>query len=103
MSEPNSAQKQIADNLVRELSDRGQIVEGGWRAYELLSGLSEASEPIRREMRNAFFLGAQHTFASVIGMLEPGTEPTQQDLERMTLLFNELETFKKEIQGAYPQ
>lgn len=87
------ATKQLADSLLQELSDRGQIVEGGWKAYELLSGLKNASEIQRNECRKAFFLGAQHLFASIIGFLSPGTEADDLDLERMTKLDAELRAF----------
>lgn len=92
-------QKQIADSLLRELSDRGQIIEGGWRGYELLSGLRDAPETQRKECRKAFFLGAQHLFSSVLGMLDPGTEATDLDLERMHKLDAELRMFLKELKG----
>ena len=95
MTDPR--QQQIAISLLQELSDRGQIIEGGWRAYELLSGLKTASEVQRNECRKAFFLGAQHLFSSVLGMLDPGSEPTDLDLERMTKLDAELRLFLAEM------
>lgn len=88
-------QRQIADSLLQELSDRGQIVEGGWRAYELLSGLKDAPEVQRNECRKAYFLGAQHLFSSVLGMLSPDSE---LDCERMTKLDKELRQFIKSIE-----
>ncbi len=90
--------KEIADALLRECSDRGQIVEGGWKAYEILNGLTKASEVQRNECRKAFFLGAQHVFASMLGMLDPGTEATELDLERMDKLDAELRRFIKELE-----
>ena len=95
MNDPR--QRQIADALLRELSDRGQIIEGGWRCYELLSGLKNAPEIQRNECRKAFFLGAQHLFGSVLGMLDPGMEPTDLDLERMKKLNAELRAFLKSL------
>lgn len=96
MSEP--VQRQIADNLLRELSDRGQIVEGGWKAYELLTGLSKTSDLQRKECRKAFFFGAQHVFGSLVTMLEPGTtDATDTDIERMKKLDAELRQFLKEM------
>ena len=90
----------VADNLLRELSDRGQIVEGGWKAYELLTNLKMASEVQRTECRKAYFFGAQHLFASVMGMLDPGREPTERDMERMTKLHTELEVFVEQMRKA---
>lgn len=93
MSTPEQQRAEIADNLVRELSDRGQIVEGGWRAYELMTGLNNASDIQRSECRKAFFFGAQHLFATLLGVLEPGAEPTEADMERMDKLDAELKRF----------
>lgn len=93
----NDIRKQTADSLLQELSDRGQIVEGGWKAYELLSGLNYSPDIQRYEYRKAFFLGAQHVFSSIIRMLDPGLEPTDLDLERMNKLNTELNQFVKEL------
>ncbi len=90
----------MAEALLRELSDRGQIVEGGWRAYELLGGLKNAPETQRKECRKAWFLGAQHLFSCVLGMLDEDAEPTTQDLERMSKLDAELRKFIEEIKGG---
>lgn len=89
--------REIADNLMRELSDRGQIIEGGWRAYELLTGLKDAPAIQRHECRKAWYLGAQHLFASILSFLEPGTEETPTDMERMDKLDAELKRFMQEM------
>ena len=97
---PNmSIQRQIAENLLRELSDRGKIVEGGWKAYELLSGLQNCPEVQRNECRKAFFLGAQHLWSSMFGCLDPGMEPTDRDMDRMEKLQAELEKFTASLKG----
>lgn len=83
----------MADMILKDLSDRGQVVEGGWRAYELLCGLQNVSSTQRNECRKAFFFGAGHVFTSMITMMEPGTEPTDKDMERMNKLNSELEIF----------
>lgn len=49
------------------------------------------------EMRKAFFAGAQHLFASLMGILEPGSEPTEKDLNRMSLIDTELRDFVNEL------
>lgn len=95
----NDPINKIADALLQELSDRGQIIEGGWKAYELVSGLKNASEVQRNECRKAFFLGAQHLFSSIIGMLSPDNEPTESDMQRMDKLDAELRKFLKELKG----
>ncbi len=94
-------QKEIADNLTRELADRGQIIEGGWKALEILS-LQGVSDVQRSEMRKAYFLGAQHLWASMMGILDPapGVEPTELDMERFTKIDAELEKFVEEMKGT---
>ena len=84
--------QQLATDITLELSNRGQIIEGGWKAYELLS-LRHCSELQCNEMRKAFYLGAQHLFASIMSILEPGTEPTDKDMNRVTLINEELNRF----------
>lgn len=93
--------REMADALLRELSDRGQIVEGGWRAYEILT-LKDASEIQRSECRKAYFFGAEHVFMSMMGMLDsgPGTEPTELELERMDKLHAEITRFVDEIKAT---
>jgi hypothetical protein len=51
----------------------------------------------------AFFGGAQHLFGSINTMLDdgPDTEPTEQDLRRMTLIAHELNTFIEEYKQLY--
>ena len=91
-------QREMVDNLNRELADRGQIIEGGWRAFEILS-LQGCSEVQRTEMRKAYFLGAQHLWSSMMSALDPapGTEPTELDMERFTKINAELEKFIEEM------
>jgi hypothetical protein len=88
----------VAEALISELSDRGQIVEGGWKAYELLV-LKDTSELQRSECRKAFFFGAQHLLGSMLGFMDPGEEPTESDMERMKKLEAELSRFVKEMQA----
>jgi hypothetical protein len=46
------------------------------------------------ELRNAFFAGAQHLFASLITILDPGeVEPTAADLAMMDAINVELKLF----------
>jgi len=90
------AERQIAEALTRECIDRGQIIEGGWKALELLM-LKTASDIQRSEMRKAYYFGAQHLWASIMNILEPGAEPTELDLERMTKINEELNRFIEEM------
>jgi hypothetical protein len=79
---------EVAMAVTKELSDRGQIMEGGWRGFALLCGVENDKAPALRE---AYYSGAQHLFGSIMSILEPGAEPTEKDLHRMTLIHEELD------------
>jgi len=87
----------VIDKILAEWADKGKIIEGGWMAYVATSGLGSAPEMQRTEMRKAYMLGAQHLFASIMGILDPGSEPTEKDLKRMDLIHHELEAFRRSL------
>jgi len=88
--------KEIALAVMKKWSDEGKIIEGGWQAFCIVS-LSDAMEVQRRDMRKAYYLGAQHLWASLMNILEPGAEPTAKDEQRMQLIDDELKAFVDEI------
>lgn len=83
----------LVDELTKKLIDEGKLIEAGWTSYDKLVLSSDAPQIQRDECRIAFFAGAQHLLGSIMGMLDPGTEPTQKDLERMTQIDSELRAF----------
>jgi hypothetical protein len=89
----------LIDRIVGEWADKGKLIEGGWQAYVATSGLAAAPQTQRREMHTAYFLGAQHLLASMTGIMDPDpdAEPTQKDMLRMSLIYEELEVFRKSI------
>jgi hypothetical protein len=89
--------KEFIDELCKALTDKGQLIEAGWRSYELIVLDEHASDIQRKETRIAFFAGAQHLYSSIMSILEPGTEPTGNDLHRMAQIHEELEKFEKEL------
>lgn len=95
--------RQIVEQITKEFADRGMIMEGGWKALLALDVPPGASDLQKSEMRKAYFYGAQHLFASILSIMEPGTEPTEKDMNRVTLISKELERFadklKKEEQN----
>ncbi len=100
MQSPDQRQQivnEVVDKLTKEHADRGMIMEGGWQAFLVVGMPSDASDLQKSEMRKAYYLGAQHLFASIMGILDPGTEPTEQDMQRMTLISKELERFTQEM------
>ena len=83
----------IANAITEKFSREGKIIEVGWQALRLMSVPTNACDIQLKEMRNCFFAGAQHLFASILNTLDPGREPTDKDLHRMTLIQKELDDF----------
>jgi hypothetical protein len=93
----NEQQRKLHDEIAKKLTDEGRLIEIGWATMNAFVLPPDASPTQRAEMRKAFFCGAQHLYASIMGILEPGAEPTDKDLERMSLIHHELEAFRKEV------
>lgn len=89
--------RKIVDEVTKQLVDEGKLIEAGWKGLQLTVLPPDASPIQLQEMRKAFFAGAQHLFASIMSFLEEGQEPTNKDLDRMTLIHKELEEFVKEL------
>lgn len=90
------------DELARKLTEEGKLIEAGWVGLMLACNLFEASEVQKREMKKAFFAGAQHLFGSLMSVLDPDSEPTDKDLEMMNLIHTELMTWITEFkQGTF--
>ena len=87
----------LIDSITSEWADKGKLIEGGWWAYVATSGLTTAPETQRTEMRKAYMLGAQHLFASLMGILDSDREPTAKDLHRMDLIHQELDAFRRSL------
>jgi hypothetical protein len=89
--------QRYAQRIADSWADKGKIIEGGWRAYEHLVLPPDASDTQRAETRKAWFLGAEHIFSTIMMVMDPGEEPSDRDLARMSKLHAELEAFKLEL------
>jgi hypothetical protein len=85
------------DAVCRKLTDEGRLIEAGWVALRLAAIPSDAPQVQIDEMRKAFFAGAQHLFASIMSILEPGDEPTDKDLERIGQINAELDQYVAQL------
>jgi hypothetical protein len=85
--------RKLVEELTKKCVDEGKLIEAGWIGYDKLVINPKAPQIQRDEMRMAFFAGAQHLFASMLGMLDPLTDPTPTDLERMSQIDAELRAF----------
>ena len=92
-------------HLTKSLIDDGKLIEAGWQALRQMAVAPDAPDIQLEEMRNAFFAGAQHLFGSVMGAMDPDSEPTADDMRRMDLIHRELNDFIKEytLKHAKPE
>lgn len=93
------SQQELIEKITREWAAKGKILEGGWLAYAA-TGMALTTDPAKlAELRKAYFLGAQHLFASIMGMFDPGSDATEGDLRRMDLIHAELQAFEESLRA----
>jgi hypothetical protein len=97
------ADRAFLERLSRELADKGKLIEAGWTGFRLAVISPDAPAIQLDEMRKAFFAGSQHLFTSIMTIMDPGQEPTEADLERLTLINKELEEFAKNLLANHPK
>jgi len=91
------ADRQFLEQLSRKLADEGKLIEAGWEAMRIVMVPPNASAEQLDAMRMAYMAGAQHLFASIMSILEPGQEETEADMRRMDLIDQELQAVSKEL------
>lgn len=85
--------RKLLTEIERRLVDDGKLIEAGWVGLQIAAIPKDASPTQLEEMRSAFFAGAQHLFACITDILDPGEEPTEKDLQRMDQIDKELRRF----------
>lgn len=91
------AQRRKLEELTSGLADQGKIIEAGFAAYAITSMHPRASAQLLGVCHHAYMAGAQHLYGSLMTFLDDGEEPTDQDLERLTLIANELNAWAVRI------
>jgi len=97
----NNKRRELMEAIIRELIDEGRIIEAGFASYKIAVMNPNAGTDQIIETRRAFFAGAQHLFASIMSVLEPGSEPTNNDMHRITQIHEELNRFIVELKSKY--
>lgn len=92
------ADRTYLEDLSRRLADEGKLIEAGWVAMRITMIPLDAPAVHLQEMRLVYMAGAQHLFASIMMILEPGTEATDADMRRIDLIDRELKAFGKELE-----
>lgn len=90
------------ERLTKELVDKGQILEAGWVGLRLAAIPLNAPPLQLEEMHKAYMAGAQHLWASIMTVLDPGSEPTDADMERMAAIDAELRAFGDKLMADLP-
>jgi hypothetical protein len=89
----HSKHREWLEGMSREFVDKGLLIEAGWMSFRAAAISMNAPDDQLREMRLAFFAGAQHLFGSMMTILDPDAEPTEDDLKRMENINTELNNF----------
>jgi len=87
----------VSDQIAKATADQGRLIEFGWFAAQRVLQWDGKSEAERRDLRLAFYTGAQHLWGSIMGLLDPGVVVTDDDLSRMDLIGEELDSFAREM------
>lgn len=96
------ADRAYLERLSRQLVDDGKLIEAGWISLRIAAVPLDAPAVQLDEMRKAYMAGAQHLFASIMTILEPDEEPTDNDLRRMDLIAGELSAYGDSLLADLP-
>lgn len=72
---------------------KSKVIGSLWESYRKNVIAKDAGPTQLKEMRFAFYAGASSLFSTIINLLEPGTEPTENDLNRMSAIQDEIQEF----------
>ena len=89
--------ERAATELTKNLIDQGKLIEAGFAAFASYVIPPNAPATQLREMQLAWMAGAEHVWSSVMGMLDPGEEPSEADLRRMGLIQQEIDKWRTKI------
>lgn len=83
-----------AHETAKALIDQGMLLEAGFALFATYVIPKDAPAIQLQEMRLAFMAGADHVFSTVMGVLDPEEEPTDEDMRRMELIHAEIEKWR---------
>ena len=89
--------EQAMQDLTRRLVDDGKMIEAGWVGLRAMWLAPDTPDFQVAELRKAFMAGAQHTWSSIMTMLDPGENETPDDMTRMSKIQTELDAFGAEL------
>jgi hypothetical protein len=85
--------QQQLEAIARKLVDEGKLIAAGFLAVQVMHPGVTNTELER--LRNAYFAGAQHLYASIMAIMDEDREVTERDLKRMEQIHEELTAWAK--------
>ena len=79
--------------IAKKLADEGKIIAAGLTLMQRDLAAKGHGEEIVAIASDAYMGGAQHLFACLMDSLDPDHEPTEADLNRMSLIAAELDAW----------
>lgn len=95
--------ERLADEMSRDLANRGKLIEAGWAAYLHLFVPTDAPPDHVAALRFAYMAGSQHLWAGIMTTFDPGIEETPADMDRLSKIQAELDAWAAEAaRDHYP-
>jgi hypothetical protein len=82
--------------LSKTLIEEGRLVEAGFRSFQAIA-FPNADPQHVLDLKCAFFASAQHLFGTILSILDPGQEPTDTDMLRISQIAEELDGFGRDF------
>lgn len=96
-----TSKRQIIDEaaakMTKDLIDGGKPIEAGFAAFAHFVIPKDAPPIQTREMRLAFMAGAEFVFQSIMSTLDPGENPTDDDMKRVEVIHDEIQAWRAVI------
>jgi len=89
--------REIALEITKNLTAEGKLIEGGFMAFKIIVMPPNVPDYQVRDMRLAFFAGAEHLFSSILAIMDSDREPTAADEKKMDLINAELAKFRADM------
>lgn len=92
------AHEKIAAAVTKAAADDGKLIETGFNALRELAIAKDAPQIQVDEMRLAYMAGAQHLWASIMSVLDPGPGETPGDMMCMAKIQAELDSWRQKLE-----
>lgn len=84
------------------MRQKAKLLADGWEGYRSRVLPPSISEEHLRECRRSFYAGAHLLLTDILGLLDSGDEPTEEDLTMMQDLQEELIEFAVSVVQGQP-